>query len=108
LADVEVVLGAVAPGEVEEGFEVGARDAVLAAGRLHEAEAVELLLDDLLVDLLGEVLLFDARLRSLEVALAVEVAELVLDGLELLAEVVLALVLVDLFLDLGLDLVGDA
>src|SRR6185436_18131127 len=70
---------------------------------LHGAEALELLLGDRL-GLVRQVGLGDAVLEAVEVALvALVLAELLLDGLELLAEDVLPLVLPHLLLDLGVD-----
>jgi hypothetical protein len=70
---------------------------------LHGPQALELLARDLL-GLGREVRLRDALLEAVEVALvALVLAELFLDGLELLAEHVLALVLAHLLLDLGVD-----
>ena len=105
--DVEVVDGRLAPRQVEEGLDVGADDAELAARGLHLLQTAELLLDDL-VDLVGHLLGVDAGLEIVEVAVvAVDLAELLLDGLVLLPEVVLLLVLIHLLFDLVLDLVGD-
>ena len=51
---------------------------------------------------------FDLLAKLVDVGLGrIGFAELVLDGLELLAQVVLALVLVHLLLDVGLDLVAE-
>ena len=105
--DVEVVDGRLAPRQVEEGLDVGADDAKLAARGLHLLQAAELLLDDL-VDLVGHLFGVEAGLEVVEVAVvAVDLAELLLDGLVLLPEVVLLLVLIHLLFDLVLDLVGD-
>jgi hypothetical protein len=103
LGDVEVVLGRVRPRKIEDPVEVGAHDRVLGRADLHGAQALELLLRDRL-RLGGEVGLGDAVLEAVEIALiAVVLAELFLDGLELLAEHVLALVFAHLLLDLGVD-----
>jgi hypothetical protein len=91
------------PTGVEDPVEVGAHHRVLGAAHLHRAQALELLLRDLL-GLRREVRLGDALLEAVEVALvAVVLAELFLDGLELLAEHVLALVLAHLLFDLRVD-----
>ena len=91
------------PRQIEDPVEVGADDRVLGRADLHVAQALELLLRDLL-GLGRQVRLRDALLEAVEIALiAVVLAELFLDGLELLAEDVLALVLAHLLLDLGVD-----
>jgi hypothetical protein len=101
--DVEVVGGRLGPGDVEDPVEVGADDGVFGGADLHRAEALELLLRDLL-GLRREVRLGDAILEAVEIALvAVVLAELLLDGLELLAEDVFSLVFAHLLLDLGVD-----
>ena len=106
--DVELVLGLNPPRDVEQRLEVRTRDAILAGGRLHHTQPVELLAAGLF-DLLRQIRFLDRGRDILEVAtLTVELAELLFDRLELLAQVVLALILVDLFFDLALDLVADA
>jgi hypothetical protein len=103
LGDLEVVRGLSCPRQIEDPVEVGAHHRVLGRADLHRAQPLELLLRDLL-GLAREVGLGDALLEAVEVALvAVVLAELFLDGLELLAEHVLALVLAHLLLDLGVD-----
>ena len=91
------------PRQIEDPVEVRAHDRVLGAADLHVAQALELLLGDLL-GLGRQVRLRDALLEPVEIALvALVLAELLLDGLELLAKDVLALVLAHLLLDLGVD-----
>jgi hypothetical protein len=103
LGDVDVVRGLLRPRDVEDPVEVGADDGVLGRADLHGAEALELLARDLL-GLVREVRLRDALLEAVEVALiALVLAELLLDGLELLAKDVLALVLAHLLFDLRVD-----
>src|SRR5204863_6993388 len=83
--------------------EVRADDRVLGRSDLHVAQALELLLRDLL-GLRRELRLRDALFEAVEIALiAVVLAELLLDRLELLAEDVLALVFPHLLFDLGVD-----
>jgi len=101
--DVEVVRRGVVPGQIEDPVEVRTDDGVLGGADLHVAQALELLLRDLL-GLARELRLRDALLDTVEIALiAVVLAELLLDRLELLAKDVLALVLPHLLLDLGVD-----
>ncbi len=104
--DLEVVGRLEMPRQVEDPVEVGADDGVLGRADLHVAQALELLLRDLL-GLLRKAGLRDAILETVEIPLiAVVLAELFLDGLELLAEDVLALVLAHLLFDLGVDAVA--
>ncbi|MCA9682910.1 MAG: PAS domain-containing protein, partial [Myxococcales bacterium] len=102
-ADLELVLGGDRPGQIDQPLEVGPRDRVLGARRLHLLEPVELLEGDLLGLLrhlgVGDLLL---ELVGLGV-LVVDLAELALDRLELLTQHVLALRVAHLFLDLGVD-----
>ena len=95
------------PGQLHQPFEVGARDRVLGRRRLHDLQPLELLERDLLGlgrhlgrhDLLAEVVEVAAGL--------VDLAQLLLDRLELLAQDVLALVAPHLLLHLGVDLLAD-
>ena len=106
-ADVEQVGGADRPREVRQPLEVGARDGVLRAARLHGLQAFELLSGDLL-GLLGHLRLGDLLRELLGVAgLVVHLAELALDRLELLAQHVLALRVAHLLLDLAVDALAD-
>ena len=104
VGDVEVVLGLLRPGQVDQPLEVGADHAVLGGGRRQPLEPAELALGRLL-RLLGQARLLDPLAQLVDLGLLlVALAELLLDRLELLAQEVLALALVDLGLDLGLDL----
>ena len=105
--DVEVVLGTLRPGQVRDPVEVGARDRVLAGGGGDGLQAVELLVGDLLhVGRQPRLLEPLGQLVELLLLLA-HLAELFLDRLELLAQVVLALGLRHLALHGGVDLVGE-
>ncbi len=107
LAQLDVVLGRHAPRQLDQPLEVGPGHGVLGARRLHALEAVELLARDLL-GLLGQLGLDDLLGELVEVAGAVvELTQLLLDGLELLAQHVLALVAAHLLLDLGVDALLD-
>ena len=105
--EVEVVLGRLVPRQRRDPLQVGADDAVLGGLRRQALEPVELAVG-LLADVLGQLdrreLL--AQLAGLRRGL-VDLAELLLDRLELLAQDVLALALVELGLDLRLDLRAD-
>src|ERR1019366_1721610 len=102
-ADVHVVRRLAVPGQVEDPVEVGADDRVLGAADLHVAEALELLLGDLL-GFLRQVRLGDALLEPIEIALvAVVFPQLLFDRLELLAKHVLALVFAHHLFDLRVD-----
>ena len=89
--EVEVVGGAGAPGQVGEGLEPGADPAVLGVLRAHPLEAVDLALG-VRACLVGELQRREpsAELPG-EVLLVAALAQLLLDGLELLAEQELAL-----------------
>ena len=102
--DVEVVVGLLRPRQLDQPLEVGADDAVLGGGGRQPLEPRELAVGGL-AGLLGQPGRLDplAQLVDLRLGL-VPLAELALDRLQLLAQVVLALALVDLRLDLGLDL----
>ena len=107
LLDVELVLGGDRPRQLDQPLEVGARHRVLGRRRLHHLEPLELLHRDLLGlgrhlgvdDLLAEVVQVAAGL--------VDLAQLLLDRLQLLAQDVLALVAPHLLLDLAVDLLAD-
>jgi hypothetical protein len=104
---VEVVLGGLVPGQRRHPLQVGADDPVLGGLRREVLQALELAVD-LAADLLGQ--LDGVELLAQLVGLGrrlVELAELLADRLELLAQDELALALVDLRLDLALDLRAD-
>ena len=107
LLDVDLGLRPLVPGQRHQPVEVGAGHRVLGGGGRHLGEAVELA-HRLLLDVLGHARGFDLLAQLVELALlVVAFPELLLDGLHLLAQVVLALVLLQLRLDLALDLVAD-
>ncbi len=107
LGQLDVIVGRHRPRQLDEPLEVRARDRVLRARRLHALQAIELLARDLL-RLFGELGLRDLLAELLEITAAiVELAELFLDRLELLAQHVLALVAAHLLLYLGVDPLAD-
>ena len=107
VADVEVVVGPLAPGKVSDPVEVGAGDRVLGAGGGDGLQPVELLLGHLL-HLGRQAGLLEPLGQLIELLLLLaQLAQLLLDGLELLAQVVLALRLRHLALHGGVDLVGE-
>ena len=104
VGDVEVVLGRHAPRQLDDPLQVGADDAVLGGGGRQALEPPQLALG-LLSGLLGQLGRLDPLAQLVDLGLLlVRLAELLLDRLELLAQVVLALALLDPRLDLGLDL----
>jgi hypothetical protein len=104
VGDVQVVLGLLRPRQVDEPLEIGADHAVLGGDWRQLLQTGELALGRLL-RLLGQVCLLDALAQLVELRLLlVLLPQLLLDRLELLAEEILPLPLVDLGLDLGLDL----
>ena len=102
--DVEVVLGLLAPGQLHQPLEVGPDRGRFGGVRVHLLKALELLFG-LLEDFLRHLGVFDVlpELGDLFGPL-VQLAELFLNGLELLAQEVLPLGLVHLAFGLGLDL----
>ena len=104
---IQVVLGLLVPGQRGDPLEVRANHPVLGHRRLQASEAGELALH-LLVHDLGQLdrIQLPPQLAYLGLDL-VGLAELLLDRLELLAQEVLTLSLVELGLDLGLDLRPD-
>jgi hypothetical protein len=107
LFDIEVVLGALVPGQRGHPVDVGRRDGVFRRGGVHFGEPGELALR-LLFRLLREVLLFDLCPVLLDFdLLVVRLAQLPADCAKLLAEVILPLALVHAVLHLGLDLAAQ-
>ena len=103
LLDVEVVLRGDVPRQPDQPVDVGADDPHLRRRRRDAAHAVDLL-DRPCLDLLRHAGLLDLVAQLVDLGLLrVVLAQLALDGLELLAQDVLALGLVHLGLDLGLD-----
>ena len=104
VGNVEVVLGRHAPRQLDDPFQVGADYPVLGGCRRQALEAPQLAVG-LLSRLLGQLGRLDPLAELIDLGLLlVSLAELLLDRLELLAQVVLALSLLDPRLDLGLDL----
>jgi len=103
----QVVGRAVLPGQQQNPVKVGACDVVLGARRIDSLQALQFTLS-LLPDLFGEVLLREPLPQLLRLGgLYVSLAQLILDGLQLLAKVVFPLPFVDLASRLGLYLLGD-
>ena len=96
-----------APRQLHEPIEVRADDAVFGRRLRHFREAVQLAVGGLL-DVLGHLRLVDllAQLVGLGL-LRIDFAELFLNRAQLLAQVELALILLHLALDVGLDLVAE-
>ena len=99
--DVDALLGLLVPGQLQAGVEVVAQD-----GRLRRAERLLLqvddLLEELLLDLLGELRVGDLAAVAGRLALAV-LAQLLLDDADLLAQEGVLLVLGHVLLDAPLD-----
>ena len=90
VVDVELVRRRLAPRQVREPLEVGARDVVLGRLLLHAGEARELLARDLLRPR-GQLGAANALAQLLDLVVLAGLAELLADGLHLLAEDLLAL-----------------
>ena len=105
--EVEVVLGRLVPRQRGDPLEIAAHHPVFRHRGLQALESRELAVG-LLAHLLGKLGRVEllAQLGDLRLHL-VGLAKLLLDGLELLAQEVLALALVELGLDLRLDLRAD-
>src|SRR5215469_3094740 len=105
VGDIEIVLGRNTPGHSDQPVEVGANHRVLRGFGRNHLQAIEFLVSRLAR--LGRHLgLFDLLLEFLDFRRTrVAFTQFLLDRLELLAQVVLALVFVQLGLYLGLDLV---
>jgi hypothetical protein len=100
VGDVEVVLAARGPGQLDQPLEVGADDAVLGRRRGQLLEPRELAVCRL-AGVLGQAGLLDPLAQLVDLGLLlVLLPELGLDRLQLLAQQVLALPLVELGLDL--------
>ena len=98
-----MVVGAGVPRQLRDPLQIGADDLRfhrLAAGALQAAE----LALDFGARLLGQLELGELLAQLVDLARLVVVAQLLLNRLELLAEIHLALPLAQLFLDLRLDL----
>ena len=103
---VQVVLRLLAPGQVEHELDVVVLDAVVGGTGVVLLQARHLLLEDGL-HRLGP-LLRGGPLAELREFLALVHAQFLLDGAELVVEVVFALLLVDVAADLLVDLLLDA
>ncbi len=107
VADVELVFAVLLPRQADQPLQVGADDAILGGGRRHLGQPV-----GLAVGLRQRLGAHAGRLDRLAQPLdlggvLVALAKLFLDGAHLLAQQVLALILVDPGLDLGLDLLAE-
>ena len=101
--DVELVVGRRVPGQADQPVDVRPDDADLGRGGRDPAHPVDFL-DRPGLDLVGHAGGFDLVAKLVDLGLLrVVLAQLALDRLELLAQDVLALGLVHLGLDLGLD-----
>ena len=104
LVDVDLGAGALCPGQHGQPLDVVAGERVVGGHGRHAAEAGKLL-ESFFLHLLGHAGFVDLLAQFLDLALAlVLLAKLLLDGLHLLAQVVVALRLLHLVLDLVLDL----
>ena len=102
LGDLRLLL----PRQVDEGLDVVAHHGRLGRHRRHELQLLQLGLG-LLARVLGHVRALDALLHLLEVGALLALAELLLDRLHLLVQVVLALALLHLPLDAAADALLD-
>src|SRR5207248_10081996 len=103
LCDVPIIARGFAPGERDEPIDVGPDDAGLGRSLRDLLETTNLL-QRLFLDGVGHAGLLYLFLDLAQLGSAFVLAELLLDGLHLLAEDVLALRLVEGLLDLALDL----
>ncbi len=105
MPEVQVVLRHLAPGQVQHELDVVVLDAVVRGGGVVLLQAVHLLVEDGAY-LLGPFLLVGPGAELGEILLLIH-AQLFLDGTELVVQVVFALLLVDVALDLLVDLLLD-
>ena len=107
LVDVLDLLGGLLPGNGDQPFDVVPRDRRLGGNAGHGLETLQLL-QRLLLGLLGHARIFDLLPELLDLVRAIVLpSQLVVDGLDLLVEVVLLLGPLHLFLDLGVDALVD-
>ena len=107
MLDVLADLGPLLPGQRQHPVQIVAHDRGLGRHRAHRAQLLQLG-PGLVAGLLGELGLLDPRLELGGLVLAVlELAQLLLDRLHLLVQVVLALGLLHLPLDAGADALLD-
>jgi hypothetical protein len=102
LAQVVLDLGALAPGQAHEHIDVVAHHRRFGRHGRHELEFLELGFG-LLAGLLGHLGELDLFLDLLDVGAVLAFAQLLLDGLDLLVQVEIALVLLHLALDAAAD-----
>ena len=96
VGDVEVVLGLLRPGQLDQPLQVGADDAVLGGGRGQFLQPRELALGGF-AGVLGQFGLLDPLAQLVDLGLLlVPLPQLVLDRFQLLAQEELALAFVDL------------
>ncbi len=107
LGDVHFAARRFRPGQNREPLNVVARERVVGGHGRHARKAVELF-QRLFLGLLGHTGGFDLFAQLFDILLALVLfAELLLDGLHLLAQIVVALRLLDLVLHFGLNLVAQ-
>ena len=99
--EIEPVFALRRPGQAEHRVEVGANDGRLGGDCRHPFEARQLAIQ-LLLDIVRHAAFGDLAAEGVHLTAAIA-AELVMDGLELFAQVVLALILLDLIADAVLD-----
>src|SRR5690606_9774142 len=105
--DVEVVLGILQPREVEYPINVVARNGIIWSRRVGAGQLVQFFLEGL-SDVIRELLLLGPLPQLTDLgSSAFALSELILDSLHLLAQKVFALLLVDIRLDLGTNLLGE-
>ena len=103
--EVQVVLGDVTPGQVEHKLQVIVLYAVVRGRRVVALKLGQFLIENLL-DLRGPDFLFSSLAQTVELLHVVH-SELLLNGFELVVEVILPLLLVYLALYLGVDVLLD-
>jgi hypothetical protein len=106
VVDVEVVVGALTPRDIEQRVQPGANPPVLRALLTGALEPVDLL-GRRLAHRLRQAAFGDATAELLDHVVATVLAQLLLDRAELLAEQELTLLTLHAVGDLGADLLGD-
>ena len=106
LGKVEPLLALFVPRQVEHRVQIGAHHALLRARAAQLGKSVHFL-DELVLALLRQVQREHALAVALRLRCGILLAQLGLDDLDLLAQVILALVFIHLGLELVLDLIFD-
>ena len=107
LVEIVDLVGTLLPRHVDQPVEIRARDGALGRHRRHSLETRKFL-QGLFLGLFGHAGFFDLFLEVVELGLFVLAAEFLVNGLDLLVQIVLALMLVHLLFGARMDRCGRA